>query len=124
MHNYSNGPSSIPGFNSLYISRHALKRMDVRKIDEVGINIALEYGRIIYTRGAVIYALGIKENYQHAELGPISAKYEGLQVVCSLDGKVLTAYRNKNFKSLRCGLGRGRYNPITNPNKKKIHKGG
>ncbi|MBX3400764.1 MAG: hypothetical protein KF873_18675 [Gemmataceae bacterium] len=69
----------------------------------------LDYGRIVYTRGAILYAIGRKEVEKYARDGVDLSALNGVQVVCSLDRTVITVYRNRNFRSLKPGLGRGRH---------------
>lgn len=92
------------------MTTHARGRAQSRAIRDSGIRAALDYGRLIYTRGAEIYALGRKEVERYALDGLDLSAYEGLQVVCALDGSVMTVYRNRNFRGVRTGLGRGRRN--------------
>jgi hypothetical protein len=67
-----------------------------------------DYGRVVYTRGAVIHAIGRNEIAYYAREGIDLTACDGIQVVCALDGVVLTVYRNRNFRGLRSGMGRGR----------------
>jgi len=94
------------------ITRHAKHRMDCRRITATAVDAALTYGREVPTRGAFVYAIGRKEVKLWLELGVDLSNYSGLQVVCSTDAVVLTAYRNKDFRMLRRNCGRGRRNPL------------
>jgi hypothetical protein len=94
------------------LTRHATKRMDHRSISSEIIDSVIEYGRVVYTRGAMIYAIGRKEVERYRQEEDIDlSDCEGVQAVCSMEGAVLTTYRNRNFRGLRTGLGRGRYRP-------------
>lgn len=74
--------------------------------------MVVEYGRAVHRRGAVIHAIGRKEVERFREEEDIDlSDCEGVQVVCSTEGSVLTVYRNHDFSGLRTGLGRGRYRP-------------
>lgn len=94
------------------LTQHAKIRMAHRNIASKIIESVIEYGRVIYTRGAMIYAIGRKEveRYRHEEDIDLST-CEGIQVVCSTEGTILTVYRNHSFRGLRSGLGRGRNRP-------------
>jgi len=83
-----------------------------RWIETLAIEAVLEYGRVVYTRGAVIHAVGRNEIACFAREGIDLSAFDGIQVVCTLDGVVLTVYRNKNFRGLRAGLCRGRFNRL------------
>jgi hypothetical protein len=90
------------------LTRHAAARMTHRGIPAKVIDLVIDYGRPVYTRGAVIHAIGRKEieRYRHEDID--LSDCEGIQVVCTLDGVVLTVYRNHSFRGLRPGLGRGK----------------
>jgi hypothetical protein len=83
------------------LTRHAWQRMTARGIPSDAVDAALQYGRIVYTRGAAISAIGRKEVEQCRKLGVNLSAYEGVQVVCSSDGAVMTTYRNRDFRGLR-----------------------
>jgi hypothetical protein len=65
------------------------------------VTAALDFGRLVYTRGAAIYVIGRKEVLRARRLGVDLSEYEGVHVVCSADGAVLTVYRNRDFRGLR-----------------------
>jgi hypothetical protein len=94
------------------LSFHARERMDRRNIGQDAIEDVLANGRVIYTRGAVIYAIGRREIKQWEDQGVDLSDHDGLQVVTAHDGDILTVYRNRDFRGLRTGLGRGRYNRV------------
>jgi len=75
--------------------------MCARRITLDGIRAALDYGRVFYTRGATIYVLGRKELEQFRRNHLDISRWNGLQVVCSQGGTILTAYRNESFRGLR-----------------------
>src|SRR3954451_1922601 len=87
---------------------HARSRMQGRGISERAVEDAIFYGRVVYTRGAVVHAIGRNEIAHYAEEGIDLSAYNGVQVVCSRDGSVITVYRNRDFRGLRTGQGRGR----------------
>jgi hypothetical protein len=94
------------------LSCHAFQRLDQRNIGIEAVEATLDYGREVFTRGAVIHVVGRREIEQWSREGIDISRCDGVQVVCSHDGKVITAYRNRNFRGLRTGLGRGRYNRV------------
>lgn len=83
------------------LTRHARQRMRSRGIPPDAIRAVLWYGRLVHTRGAEVYAIGRQEVRQYASEGLCLSPYEGLQVVCTPEGHVLTVYRNRDFRSLR-----------------------
>ncbi len=83
------------------ITSHALKRMNSRGISQDAVLATLIYGRAIHDRGALICVIGRKEVKQFGEEAVNLSDYEGVHVICSKNGKVMTTYRNRDFKSLR-----------------------
>lgn len=88
------------------LTRHAAERMPRRGIRLAAIHAALDYGRVVYTRGAFIYLIGHKEVNRQRQEGIDLSAFVGVQVVCSPDGSILTVYRNRCFRGLRPGIGR------------------
>lgn len=93
------------------LTQHAGKRMLHRRIPGNAIDLVIEYGRVVFTRGAMIHAIGRNEVERYKKENVNLSECEGVQVICSMDGIVLTVYRNRNFRGLRTGLGRGRFRP-------------
>lgn len=65
------------------------------------IDLVLEFGRMSCTRGAVIHAVGRKEVEHYRKKDVDLSSCDSIQVVCSMDGAVITAYRNADFRGLR-----------------------
>ena len=97
------------------LTRHAINKMHSRSISAFAVQKALEYGRVIHTRGAVHYAIGRKEVQRLGRAGIDLAGLEGLQVVCGQDGAVITTYRNRDFRGLK---------PTRRRRHSKLHTGG
>lgn len=87
------------------LSVHAKKRMNARNLGIAAVKAALDFGRIVRTRGAVVYALGQKEVRRYSHIVKNLQRFEGVHVVCGADGTIITVYRNHSFKKLRPGLG-------------------
>jgi hypothetical protein len=83
---------------SYVVTKHAASRMAGRHIPLAAIDAARQFGRRFYIRGAVVWALGRKE-IEH--LGRQFERLQGIQVVCSHDGAVLTVYKNTDLRGLR-----------------------
>lgn len=84
---------------TIKLTQHAERRLEERGILLEEVLFALEHGRRVWTRGAQVFVLGQKEL---VKLKPARAsRLDGLQVVCSPDGDVLTVYRNKDLRGLR-----------------------
>jgi hypothetical protein len=93
--------------------------MTYRGIPAELVETVIEYGRAVHTRGAVIHAIGRKEVERYREDIDLS-QCEGVQVVCSVEGTVLTVYRNHSFRGLRTGLGRGRTRPASRGHRRSL----
>lgn len=83
------------------ISLHAQDQMDARSISADALRSALKYGRTSWTRGARIYAIGRKEVQSYRTHGVDLARFEGVHVVESIDGTIITVYRNRDLRGLR-----------------------
>ena len=85
----------------LYLTLHAKEQMCSRSISVSEVCAAVDHGRIHHDRGAVIYAVGKHEaELSQADLGG-RGKLEGLQVVCSIDKRIITVYRNVDLRILK-----------------------
>ena len=82
-------------------THHGRKRMTARGISETALSAVLEFGRMVYVRGAKIYVIGRKEVQSFLRKDIELADFEGIHVVCSLDGAIMTTYRNRDFRGLR-----------------------
>jgi hypothetical protein len=71
----------------LFLTRHAVERARTRTIPADAIEAALTYGALRPIRGA--------------KRGVDLSRWEGVEVVCGHDGRVITVYRNKNDRALR-----------------------
>ena len=85
------------------ITHHASLRMGARRLNATATQAALAYGRIARVRGAEIHAIGRNEVARYRIHGIDLRPYEGVQVVCSPEGAILTLYRNRDFRGLRPG---------------------
>lgn len=83
------------------LTTHAKERMALRGIRPDDIEMVLLCGREAHARGAVIQVIGRKEIAQYRHHGLDLASCEGLHVICSLNGSVLTAYRNRSDLMLK-----------------------
>lgn len=83
------------------LTRHAWERMSARGISPDAVRRVIDHGRVAHVRGATIYAVGRKEveRYQKDDIN--LSDVEGVQVVCSNSGTVLTVYRNRDLRGLR-----------------------
>jgi hypothetical protein len=86
------------------LTRHASRRMQQRGLSDKAVQAAINYGREVYTNGAFKYAIGRKEVDRYRNKGINLSAYVGVQVVCSCEGDVMTAYRNSDFRGLRPGF--------------------
>lgn len=83
------------------LTEHAAERMSTRGLSSSAVTAAIAYGRVVHVRGADIIAIGRREVEWYSREGIDLSRYEGIQVVCSPEGVILTVYRNRNFRGLR-----------------------
>ena len=83
------------------ISWHAKTQMDARSLSADALCSAVKYGRTSWTRGARIYAIGRKEVRHYRRQGIDLSRFEGIHVVESAEGTVITVYRNRDLRGLR-----------------------
>ena len=87
--------------SGINLTAHALTRMAERGIPILAVNKTIAFGRIMRGRGATIYAIGKKEISLLLEKGIDLKGFEGVHVVMSKIGSVLTVYRNLNLPKLK-----------------------
>jgi hypothetical protein len=83
------------------LTRHAHRRMAARSLSQAAVTAVLAFGRSIHTRGAEIHVIGRKEVVYYQSQGIDLTPFEGVQLVCSRDGTILTMYRNRDLRRLR-----------------------
>lgn len=81
-------------------THHAVRRMNARALDPQVIELVQQYGRQLNARGAVYCVVGKKELKRFADTIDLSAA-DGVHVLVSTDGWVLTTYRNRGFHPSR-----------------------
>jgi hypothetical protein len=92
---------------SFHLTEHARGRIRKRGLSEEAVALTIQFGRLVFARGAQIFAIGRREVRRVLEEQGVDLSwYEGVQVVCSLEGSILTTYRNRDFRSLRPLYGR------------------
>jgi hypothetical protein len=89
-------------------TRHAQRRASARRISPALIDAVLVWGRELRLRGAWVYVVGRRDIWRAAREGVDVAALEGVHVVCSDDGAVLTVYRNRDPDLMRNHPGRRR----------------
>jgi hypothetical protein len=83
------------------LSHHAARRCRTRSIPELALHAALQFGQERFVRGAVVHTLGWREIRDLAERGIDLSRFEGVEVVESHDGTIMTVYRNANARAMR-----------------------
>ena len=79
------------------LTKHAWRRLSQRGIGKEGLLAAFDHGRQILERGANILFVGRKEVARAKKRGVDISQHEGIHVVCSHDGMVITLYRNRHL---------------------------
>jgi len=100
MKNYDR-TTKLAKLSAIAFTDHARQRMTGRRINQSDVENALLFGREVHTRGASIFVIGRKEVTKYLPKGVDLRHQEGLQVVCSPGGAVLTVYRNNDFSALK-----------------------
>jgi hypothetical protein len=93
--------NAIVHSSQVSLTKHAEERMDARSINAEAIDGVMCCGRVVYANKARIYFIGRKEVRQNARQGIDISAWEGIHVVTSLDGVVITTYRNRDIRHLR-----------------------
>ena len=94
--------SSVTSFlENIHITKHAEVRMNKRGITRQMLELVLMFGRKIYARGVVFYVIGKKEIQRFHKKEAGLKNMEGIQVLTSVDGVVITTYLNRDLRAIR-----------------------
>ena len=85
-------------YSDIEISEHAWRRITARRIRKDAIVATISHGRRYWNEGRLVYRLDRRSVQRAARMGFRLEKYEGVHVVMGDDGRVVTAYRNRNGK--------------------------
>ncbi len=83
------------------MTEHAEHRMASRGISQRALKAALQYGSVRFTRKAWYYRITRLDVQKCKNQGVNIAEFEGIHVVVSPDGAVLTAYRARKKRRLK-----------------------
>ncbi|RMH53148.1 MAG: DUF4258 domain-containing protein [Bacteroidetes bacterium] len=93
--------SHQPSFDGTYTGTdHLWQRMSGRSVAPADVERVLHFGRVTHVRGARHFSVGRREIRRYRRQADLS-RLDGLHVVCTPDGVVLTVYRNRDFSVLR-----------------------
>ena len=94
-------------------TEHSRTRMAQRGISEDMVHKVFEYGREVFTNGAIHMVIGRREVVFHMARGIDLRQVEGLHILCPTRryGLVVTAYRNRNLRGVKSNMGKGRHTP-------------
>lgn len=92
---------TMPATSCHQLTHHAFLRSQQRCISLPTINLVTTYGREIHTRGATFLVVGRKEVDKFKGLGIDLSKAQGVHVLLSSEGHVITTYRNQDLRKLR-----------------------
>lgn len=85
----------------LQLTRHASLRSQQRSISLPTIDLVTTYGRKIHARGATFMVVGRKEVDRYKGMGIDLSKAQGVHVLLSTQGQVITTYRNHDLRNIR-----------------------
>lgn len=94
-------PHSTAVQSAVALTQHAVIRMQQRGITETDIRMVIRFGRRIRVKAITYYVLGRKEIQRYAVRGFNFSDLHGLQVLVCAEGKVITTYRNQDFRSIK-----------------------
>lgn len=84
-----------------WISWHARKRMQQRAISPEMVQRVLQFGRMVYAKGATYHVVGSREVEDARSQGVDLQCCEGIHVVQSRNGYIKTVYRNRKVLAIR-----------------------
>jgi len=87
--------------SSLQLTHHASLRSQQRSISLPTIDLVTTYGRKIHARGTTFMVVGRKEVDRYKDKGIDLSKAQGVHVLLSTGGQVITTYRNQDLRSIR-----------------------
>jgi hypothetical protein len=82
-------------------TQHGRDRASARRLSPLMRQTVFDFGREVHTRGAVIYVVGNKEVTEAKAFSEDISEIEGWHIVCSRQGEIITAYRNRDLRGLR-----------------------
>jgi len=85
----------------LGLTNHAVRCSSQRGIKTKHIANLLKFGRKNYQNGAIYYSIGNKEIARYKNICPALKEMNGMHVVSSFTGNVITIFRNKSFRRIR-----------------------
>jgi len=80
------------------LSRAAWKAMTSHGFKQEDIENGLTYGRVLYSGKACFFIIGRREVARARKRGIDLRRQEGVHVVCSPEGTILTIYRNHHVR--------------------------
>lgn len=89
------------GEMALGYSVHAHQRAKQRGVTANKVAHLMRFGRKQHQNGAIYYSVGRKEIQRYSCYCPDLIEMNGLHLVMSLTGEIITVFRNKNFKGIR-----------------------
>ena len=86
------------------ITAHAHRRMQQRAIRPEMVQATMLFGREVNASGARFYVVGRREIEQARRHGDRIDDLDGIHVVCSPNGNVVTVYRSRSLRGLHAAL--------------------
>ena len=83
------------------LTKHGATRLSARGLPVARLRGVFEFGREVHTRGAIIHVVGRNEVAYANKFAADITDLEGWHVVCSREGHLITAYRNRDLRGLR-----------------------
>jgi hypothetical protein len=87
--------------SGLRLTNHAVQRLYSRSFSRDRVETTLAFGREVHSNGITFYVVGRKEVVQAREQGLDISFAEGMHVLCSREGAIVTMYRNHDLRDVR-----------------------
>lgn len=80
------------------VSPHGWQRVSGRGVTRAQVTAAIDWGRVDYVYGAMRFVVGRRESEAAERAGADTRGCEGLHVVVSSDGEIVTVFRNRTLR--------------------------
>lgn len=92
--------SKPTSWNHLVFTKHAIERMNARRIPREAVIVVMRYGQAEFIDGSNHFVLRRKDILKYMRINVDLRQYEGIEVVCN-DREIVTVYRRYEFLQQR-----------------------
>ena len=83
------------------LTDHAARRLHSRRFNGNRLELAIAFWREVHANGITFYVVGQKEVMAARRTGVDISAAEGMHVLCSREGEVVTVYKNHDLRDTR-----------------------